>query len=180
MDIINDYKDVIQKYRDIALSDKEVLQLVQGRANIILYPDLYKYEMLDEILEPYGACFLLYEAKKNYGHWCCVFKTDHNSIEMFDPYGGYPDTQLNYIPANFRKVSHQDVPHLSYLMYNSPYELSYNEHDFQGHKSDIKTCGRWCATRLIFRDTPLKQFARIFKRPNGDNLVTLLTMWVNN
>lgn len=179
------FDNIIKEYQDIALSDKEVLQLINGKANLILYPNLHKYNTIDEILEPYGACILLFEAKPKYGHWCCIFKVNDNLIEFFNPYGGYPDDSLEYIPMRFRLVSNQYYPHLSWLMINSPYELSYNEYKFQKHGSDIKTCGRWCAVRLIFRYISLNDFYKMIKdvtkmyKITGDKLVTLLTMHVN-
>lgn len=175
----------LQLYEDIALSDKEVLKLIDGKANLILYPDLHKYNTIDEILEPYGACILLFEARPKYGHWCCIFKVNNKLLEFFNPYGGYPDDSLEYIPMHFRLISNQYYPYLSILMYNSPYELSYNEHKFQKHGKNIKTCGRWCAIRLVFRNLSLDEFNELIKlltkklNVDSDKLVTLLTMKIN-
>jgi hypothetical protein len=177
--ILESYSNIINRYKDIALSDADVLKLVGNKARIVLYPDLHKINDLDEILEPYGAAFILYEVKPSYGHWCCIIKIDDNTIEFFDPYGMYPDTELEFIPMHFRKKSHQYIPHLSWLMYNSHYNLSYNEHKFQKHSSDIKTCGRWCAIRITFKHLSLENFTKIFKKANADDIVTVITMWVN-
>lgn len=183
---MNNTKGILNEYADIALSDKQVMKLINGRANLILYPDLHKYKSIDEILNPYGACILLYEAKPRYGHWCCIFKVNNKLIEYFNPYGGFeegfPDDSLEYIPIDFRLVSNQYYPYLSILMYNSPYELSYNEHAFQKHGNNIKTCGRWCALRLVFRHLSLEEFDALIKFFNkklnisSDQLVTLLTL----
>jgi len=183
---MNNAKSTLNEYADIALSDKQVLKLINGRANLILYPDLHKYKNIDEILNPFGACILLYEAKPKYGHWCCIFKVNDKLIEYFNPYGGFeegfPDDSLEYIPIDFRLKSNQYYPYLSILMYNSPYELSYNEHPFQKHGVNIKTCGRWCALRLIFRNLSLDEFdaaIKFFKNRlniSSDQLVTLLTL----
>jgi hypothetical protein len=178
-------EEILRQYRDIALSDKEVLKLVDGAANIIMYPDLIKYSNIDEILDPYGACFLLFEAKPKYGHWCCLLKRQNNIIEFFNPYGGYPDDGLKYIPMHFRKISNQYYPILSLLMYESPYKLEYNEHKFQKLKSDVKTCGRHCAVRLFFKNLSLEEYTSMIRElarkfnTDIDNIVTILTMWVN-
>lgn len=182
---MSSFKDIIKDYQDIALSDKEVLRLIDGKANLVLYPDLHKYETIDDILEPYGACILLFEAKPKYGHWCCIFKRNNKELEFFNPYGGYPDDSLDYIPTRFRLISNQYYPHLSWLMINSPYELSYNEYKFQKHGTDIKTCGRWCALRLTCRYLSLDDFHKLIKHlmkkfnMKSDELVTLLTMHIN-
>ena len=169
---------IIADYKNVALSDQDVLNLVDGKANIIVYPDLNQYSSLDQILEPYGACFLLYEVKKNYGHWCCLFKTlDEQGplIEFFDSYGGFPDSQREFIPYHFRMESGQAIPFLSYLMLESPYELSYNQYRFQKLKDNIKSCGRWCALRILLRNLPLERFKELFYNQYSDDLVTFLT-----
>lgn len=168
--------DIIRKYRDVALSDKEVRNLVKERAKVVLYPEVSNYDTLDELLYPYEACFILYESKPNYGHWCCIFKQQNDLIEFFDPYGVYPDDELLLIPNDFRKESKQDKKYILGLMYYSPYRLSYNEHQFQKKRKDIKTCGRWCSLRIILRDWPLEKFARIFQNTESDDLVTFLTL----
>jgi len=166
----------LQELKSIALSDKDVMQLVEGRAKVILYSELHKYKTLDELLEPYGAIFLLYELKKDYGHWCAVFKQDENTIEFFDSYGNYLDNQLKWIPKNFRKISDQWYPHLTALFYNSPYKnLTYNEYPFQHKGNQISTCGRWSSLRLVMRNLPLNIFADVFKHANSDDIVTYLT-----
>lgn len=164
---------------NIALSDKQVLKLVDGKANIVLYPDLHKYNSIDDLLVPYGACFILFEAKPYYGHWCALIKLDDHTIEFFNPYGGYPDDSLEYISKEFRKESNQDHPYLSYLMMNSPYQLSYNEHKFQKRGNNIKTCGRWSAMRIMLKDLSLSEFTKMFLNKNSDKLVTRLTSWIN-
>lgn len=164
---------------DIALSDKQILRLVNGNANIVLYPNLYKYKSIDQLLSPYNACFILFESRPYFGHWCALIKIDNKTIEFFNPYGGYPDDGLKYIPEDFRKISNQDYPYLSYLMINSPYDLSYNEYVFQKHGKNIRTCGRWSAMRIILKDLTLKEFTKIFLNKNGDEMITRLTAWIN-
>lgn len=179
------YNDIIKKYADIALSDKQLLRLINHRANIILYPEIFKYLTVDEMLYPYDACIILFESQPNYGHWCCLFKADNNLLEFFNPYGGWPDDSLDYIPEEFRIKTNQDYPYLSKLMYESPYELSFNEHKFQKLNKNIKTCGRHCAFRLHCRILSLKEYTYFVKTLckklsiTPDELVTIATMFIN-
>lgn len=176
---------ILEEYQNIALSDGEVLKLLDGKAKIVLYPEMHLYKTLNEVLEPYDACIILYEAKPRYGHWCCIFKVNEKLVEFFNPYGGFPDDSLDYIPISFRIKSFQYEPYLSRLMYNSKYDLSYNEHKFQELGVNIKTCGRWCAVRILLRDLSLDDFTYLIKtmkkklQISGDKLVTLLTMYIN-
>lgn len=167
---------IIEHYKNVALSDKQVLKLVDGKANIILYPELHRFSHIDQILEPYGACFLLYEIQKNYGHWCCLFKLNDHEVEFFDSYGGFLDSQRKFIPHHFRVESNQAIPYLSHLLLSSPYELSYNNYKFQKMGNNIKDCGRWCALRLLLRNLSLEQFKYLFYGKYSDDLATWITM----
>lgn len=173
---MNELDRIIQNHKKIALSNFDVLKLVNGKANLLLYNQLHQYNNIDDVLGHNTACFILYESKKNFGHWCCLFKLDDNTLEFFDPYGYFVDDELDFIPENFRKISNQDYPHLSYLLYKSPYSLSYNEFNFQKLAKNVNTCGRWCSLRLILRNYSLKEFQKKFHKINGDELVTLLTL----
>lgn len=170
-------QSIIDYYKNKPLSDKDILKLVKNKSNLTLYPNLYKYKNIDEVLEPNGASFILYETKPSYGHWCLIFKRTPDLLEFFDPYGSkFIDEELNFVPKEFRKVSHQDVPYLSLLMIESPYRLSYNKYQFQKRGDNIKDCGRWCALRLIFKDYPIKLFAYLFQGKNSDDIATLFTI----
>lgn len=176
---------ILKKYEDIALSNNDIKKLVNGKASIILYPDLIHYKTIDDVLGPHRAAIILFMAKPKYGHWCLLFQLDEGTLEFFNPYGGFPDDSLEFIPMDFRKKSNQVKTTLSRLMLNSPYELTYNEFPFQRHNKDIKTCGRWCSVRLRLRNMSLYQFKDYIDelsnqlRVDPDELVTLMTMYVN-
>lgn len=173
--------NIIKKYEDTALSNYDLIDMLDGKANIVIYPDLKKYSSIDEVLGKYGACFLLFETKPKFGHWVSLFKRG-NTIEFFNSYGGFPDDSLKYIPLHFREESGQKIPLLSLLLLDSPYDLEYNEFKFQKQKRDIKTCGRWAVIRLLLRDLDIyqfKDFIDLMKKEtklDGDQLVTLLTI----
>ena len=98
---------------DIALSDKDIMRLIKGKANLLTYTELQKYNNIDQVLGPYSALVLLYETSKNFGHWVCVFKVNENTIEHFDSYGLKPDDELKFIPEYFREVNYEEIPHLT-------------------------------------------------------------------
>lgn len=164
-----------------AFSTDDMMKVVDGNTNVMAYPKLRHYNNIDEVLGKHGACIVLYETKKNYGHWCLIFKLSPTTIEFFDPYCYSVDEQLKFIPKNFRKENNEKFPHLSYLLYNSPYKLTYNHHRFQKLAKDVNTCGRWCSIRLVLRNLPLKKFIKLFEGTdefNSDTLVTVLTGFI--
>jgi hypothetical protein len=173
---------IIKKYESVALSNTDVFELLGGKVNIVLYPNLHNYQNIDQILGKYGACILLFEAKPKYGHWVLIFKQNPKMIEFFNPYGGYPDDTLLSINKKFRLESNQQYPILSRLLLDSPYILTYNEFQFQERKSDIKTCGRHCVVRLLARNLTLYQYVNFLDKlcdmyhENYDGVVTMLTI----
>lgn len=174
----------LKRLKDIALSNYDIMKLLNGKVKIVLYPDLHKYSSVDQLLEPYGCCILLYESKKNYGHWTALIKRD-NAIEFFNSYGGdndgLPDASLRLINPEFRIISNQLFPYLKQLMYNSPYELNYNEFRFQKKGHDIRTCGRHCVVRVLCKNMNIYQYKEFLNElcryftTDYDGMVTLLT-----
>ena len=152
----------IKEYQDVALSDRDLLYLLDGKANIVLYPDLAEMTSLDEVLGESGAAIILYCSKPSYGHWCALIRgvgDDYGKVEFFNPYGGFPDDSLELLDPQWARRSKQDEPKLSLLMIDSPYELSYNQYPFQAYGRGIKTCGRHCASRVLLRHLPLDAYA---------------------
>lgn len=174
--------DIIKHYESIALSDKHLFKLLHGQNNLVLYPDLKNFNNIDEVLGKHGMCTLLFEAKKNYGHWCCLWKLDDDTVSFFNSYGGFPDDSLEYIPEHFARISNQNHPYLSLLLDISPYKLTYNEHAYQKKGKNIKTCGRHVCVRLLCRhltDEEYYDYVTHFTIKYGidaDEFVTLLTM----
>lgn len=169
----------IKKEKGKALSDSEVMALVNQKAKIVLYEDLINYTNIIDLLKPHGAIFLLYQVKPNYGHWVAVIKRK-DQIEFFDPYGVFIDDELEWTSPKNRKLFNMDYPHLTKLLYKAPhnFDIIYNEHKFQKLKEGISTCGRWSAARIIRKDLSLSQFKNLFdmSNPNNDDIITKLTM----
>jgi hypothetical protein len=171
----------LEKLEDIALSGSDILNLLDGKINIILYPDLHKYNSINDILQPNGACILLYESKPRYGHWVALIKTNDKAIEFFNSYGGLPDACLKLIDLDFRKETNQLLPYLKNLMYKSPYELNYNEFQFQKKDYDIKTCGRHCVVRVSCKHLNIYDYKKLLDKlcnildTDYDGVVSILT-----
>jgi hypothetical protein len=178
------------KAERIALSDEDMLNAVGGKAKVILYPDLMNYQNIDDVLSPYGAAFLLYETRLNYGHWTLLFKRKNyrsagSTIFFFNSYGGdegLPDDPLKYISKKFRLKSNQCYPYLSQLLIDCPYDLDYNNYKYQNKKTGTNTCGRWCIVRLLCKKLSSDEFYEYIKinakkfKLTFDEYVTLLTI----
>lgn len=131
-----------------SLSSRDIQDLLPG-VDVKLYGELSDVRRLDELFEnPWNATVLLYETSEGYGHWVCVLRRGKRVVECFDSYGYVPDDQLGFIPATFRRKSEQDYPHLTKLLYESGYNVHYNDHPLQSHRKGVNTCGRWVVYRI--------------------------------
>ena len=179
---LKSFRDDIELYKDIPLSDGDIMKIVDGKSKVVTYPNIHKYSTLDELLSPFGSCCILYETHEHYGHWVCLtIRPEYTQkgkqiVEYFDSYGKMPDAPLDIIPAKFAMESKQDYPYLTSLMANCPYKISYNEHQFQKMSPNVKDCGRWISIRILMKDLPLEMFCHFFKGLYSDSLATLLTM----
>jgi hypothetical protein len=170
----------IEEQKGRPLSSDELLELVNGKAKIVLYSELHKYSDINQLLSPHGAIFLLFLQKPSYGHWTALFYRNKAEIEFFDPLGEYPDAELKWTSPDMRKKLHMDYPYLSQLLLTAPEStiLTYNDHKFQKDNSSTATCGRWCAARVAARNQSLAEFTKLFnlKAKNNDELITKVTI----
>lgn len=173
---------------DKALSDSEISNLLEGKVNILTYPDLHKYNTIDELLGRYERCIILFCYKPNYGHWTTLFIGGDGKLHFFNSYGdldkkydGYPDSFLKLIDKKYRRESKQDFTYLSTLMLRSNYELEYNDYEFQKLDDNIKTCGRWCVLRLLYSELTDNKFIDFviencyYNKITPDEFVCLMT-----
>ena len=168
---------------DQPLTTGDIKRAFDGKINVYSYDELKKFKTIDEVLAPYGRAVILYfwevDPGKR-GHWTCVFKTPRNTIEMFDSFGSNQkgkqfERPLYEIPKSFRNRNDEDYPYLTRLLYESPYEIEYNEKPLQDIETSV--CGRYCIARMALADMPIEKFQQIFnKKPvENDKLVVKLT-----
>jgi len=177
--------NILKVYKGISLSDLDVLKLVKNQAKVLLYKDLKKYRTLDEALGPHGAAIILYESRPGYGHWTTVFKRKDKKgetvISFFDSYGEFTDDELYWNDRNTNTYLGQEIPYLSKLIIESPYEnLEYDDHQYQKFEKGVATCGRWVVLRLLCRGLSPEKFRELFGYARSDDLVTLITELLNS
>ncbi len=153
---------------NICYSNTDISNKLNGKVQVMTYPELYNYDTIDGVLGPHGAAVILYMQQPQFGHWCCIFKED-GVLYFFDSYAIFPDDQLEDIAKKFRIKSGQNFGYLSHLMGISPYECDYNDHQLQSEVEGINTCGRWCVARIKNRHLSSDQFAELF---GPDDMVT--------
>ena len=148
---------ILDKAEDIDLSGDDIRRITDGKCDVVSYHQLPNYRTLDDLLGVNQAVILLYETKRNFGHWVALFKISDSAVEFFDSYAFKPDEELNYARYN-------DTPWLTQLIQQSNYNIVYNDVRLQTFAHDINTCGRWTATRVKMRQIPLKEFQDLWKK----------------
>ena len=163
--------DEMKRYLD----PSEVQKIAGKPLKVIKYSDLIHVNDLDDLFsKDFPAILLLYETKKNSGHWIIMIK-HADRIEFFDSYGLMPDDELKFTPKKFRKENNMDVPILTWLMLHSRYPIEYSDFQFQTLSEDIGTCGRWCGIRYQTSNTPLDDFTKIFKQIHQNHRDLIVT-----
>ena len=168
---------IIKNGEEIELTENDIRKIVDNKVNVIAYSDLFNYKTIDAALGPYEAMIVLYQVQSHSeGHWSLLYKKD-NVLHFFDPLGIEMDKELKFIP-NFYSLDNRGerIPHLTYLVEKSGYKVISNKTKYQKDAKDISTCGRWCVTRLKFRDLNEEQFKRLWKKLPADYEVTNLTI----
>lgn len=145
-DLADKLLDAVQKYY---LTDTDLKNLTGNRCTVLSYSQLKDILNIDELFysaenDTYlDACILLYEEKKDSGHWVVLLKRDR-SIEIFDPYGmKFLDEQLKF--SNYNKEKY-----LSKLFKKSNRRYSFNTEALQITNKNMNTCGRWVSIRVLF------------------------------
>ncbi len=162
-----------------SLSDDDIKHILKGKTNIISYSDLHKYRSLDDLLRPYGTAVILYETKKDSGHWVALIKQPNNVVEFFDSYGFKPDSELKWVPKELKEGLNEDHTYLIRLLLGSGYKVEYNHHQLQSKAIGHSECGRHVATRILLKDIPIDSYAKFLKsggyKMKPDKVVTIVT-----
>ena len=125
-----------------ALGDDDIKKELPD-AKIMDYEGLKQYNNIDELLPNNGDyVIILYEHQQNSGHWVALAR-QNDRIFFFCSYGVKIDGQLKWVDYNTRKELGSDIPHLTHLVDNSPYDIYYNDVAYQSEDQSIATCGKY-------------------------------------
>ena len=164
-----------------SLSDEEIYKYFDNKINIVKFSDIKKMKSLKELLGPYKKCVILFEFKKDYGHWCslieCKPKNNKKFILFTDPYGLIPENELNYVPKSFEHLSDQERGSLLNFLYNQPIPVHYSQFRLQQLKYSVNTCGRYAILRCSYPTIDENDFDKLLRATENtpDELVSILT-----
>jgi len=147
---------------NIALSGKQMLDLMDNKCNLVQYREVENYKSIDSLLGDYHKCILLYHTSENFGHWCALYRVG-KTVYFFDSYGVIVDDQLKFLPKDLREDLNSQHRYLTELLYKSDYMVEYNQYQFQKKSPLINSCGRWCVNRLRYPDISVDEYHKLFK-----------------
>lgn len=164
------------------ISDSEIRDYLPD-AKIITYNELSKYKSIEELLpKEKDFVIILYQWKKNYGHWTCVLRYE-STIEFYDPLGNNDKTILGWAPYHVRHMLGEDEDYLTELLdkAKSRFKIVVNKMKLQNDKAN--TCGRHVIARIIAfltdnehlpeYQTMLKHIRKLFKNKlNYDEIIS--------
>lgn len=150
--------DSVKRGSKHLISAEEIKRLVPG-VKIMTYPELFRYQNLDQVLPVGGKIALLYvndiRGGSTVGHWTGLMRRG-KTVEAYDSYNMEPDEQFKAID---RAATNQPNNQLSKLLLDfndRGGRVEYNEDQHQSRDPSQQTCGRHVAIRLMFSDVPLK------------------------
>lgn len=160
------------------LSTDEILTALHHKCRVIDYNTLAKYNSIDDLLnQSFGKVIILFEFAPRNGHWCSVLYINKpgqaKSILFFDSYGTKPDKILDWCPKTFLKLSGQKRSTVLKILYNSKYQVYYNQHHLQKESPKISTCGRWCILMCLHNNMDENDFYDYIKQQAKAHKVSL-------
>lgn len=149
------------------MSKMDILNKIKTK--VVIYNELKNVRNIEQILDEFGHCVLLYLTSHNYGHWVAIIRHEH-SIEVFDSYGIYkPDDELDTV-KNRRELG-QSKNYLSILLLKTGMPIEWNDNKFQ---RAFSTCGRWCCLRIIFNNLNIDDFIDKFGNITDKMIATII------
>ncbi len=162
------------------LYDYEIKEIVPG-VRTILYEQLMNIDRLDRHTIGNGLCILFPGKSRKSGHWVCLYiSNDNRKIIYFDSYGSPKGRLEQAEDYNLQKWDPRIKRRLTRLLYESPYEIEYNEYQLQSADPKISSCGYWICARLLMKDLSVTEFAYLWRIKDDGTLPDDLVVYYIN
>jgi len=180
--MVRNIDQTIKEAEQIPLSGQDLKNITNGKCNILRYSDLMNYDNIESVLGEWGACILLYQTERSFGHYACLFKSaedPNNTLIFYDSLGITMDKELKFSTFNQRNMGGRLVPHLTDLIEKSNYKVISNTKKLQKDAFANNTCGRYASMRIVWRALSNKEFNYILlsnHHYNPDYWISILTI----
>lgn len=138
--------------------------------DVIKYSEIGNYKTLRDILPSNNSYkIILVESSYNNGHWISLYRKN-KTITIFNSYGGFPSSELNFVSNKNNKLLGQNIKHLNILLENglkNGFKIVYNKRKLQELKNGVNTCGKWVLLFIMLMenyDIDLKGFLQMIDK----------------
>ena len=83
------------------LSGTDIKRRFHGKTRVLLYDKLKEFGDIDELLSPYGHCFILMRSKPEFGLDLPQVVATRQGGVLLDNYGNFPDDQKQSVNQEF-------------------------------------------------------------------------------
>lgn len=158
---------------------EQIKKMMGDKANMfkmVLYNELANYRDLDSLFQNVQGIFLFLQIESQgaprVGHWTLLLKRQQDILH-FDPYGLSPDQEL--------AITHEQA-YLTQLIKSYEGIVTESHIRYQKLRSDVNTCGRWCAVRAKMFQVPDREFKLFIDSipMRSDDAVTIMTIVDSN
>ena len=177
--------DIIKKLEQKSLSTDDIYKIMGGYVKIVPYPDLEKYNSVDELFKDKMPVIIYFiESKKGgqyMGHFEALKKLG-NVIEFFDSYGLAPDKCREWLSHQKLVDLKEDKPELTRLLSKAEkdgYFVLWNTFQYQDYRHNISTCGKWACAFLLEGDLRkngflnwIQELIRLYNAKSYDEAIT--------
>jgi len=172
--------NMVRMLRATPLSTDDIIKGMEGKAKVVIYPDLARVESLNQLFEPYNQIILLYLTAPTYGHYVCLWR-ERDIVYYFDSYGGAIDHPLEYNTHQKNISLGQGQPFLTNLLRRERPRVCVNTYGLQKEAKGDSECGRYCILRLQMKMISNQAFRDLLTSDNhhdADYYVCLMTSWI--
>jgi hypothetical protein len=174
--------NMVRMLRATPLSTDDIITGMEGKAKVVIYPELSRIGSLDQLFEPYNKIILLYLTAPSYGHYVCLWRDIHHQVYYFDSYGGGIDGPLTYNTTEKNNSLGQGHKFLTNLLLQERPRVFVNTYKLQKEGRADAECGRYAILRLQLSMIGHKMFYDLLcsdPHHDSDYYVSLMTSFVS-
>jgi|LauGreSuBDMM15SN_2_FD.fasta_scaffold27432_2 hypothetical protein len=155
-----------------SLTDSDIREFVENDIPVMTYSELVDDGVLNVLLSsPSNACIFLVRQSETYGHWVLIWlkkEGNEKGLYIYDSYGNTPDSKewKKYVSEDVLKSVHQEEPFLLKELYDSGFNIYYNEYKHQSNDKNVASCGRHCCVRSCFLDMDTDEYNNMITEGN--------------
>jgi hypothetical protein len=155
---------------EYSLSDSDIRNLTDNNVSVLTYSEVIENGLIKSLLESPSKCIImLVRQQPTYGHWICIFIKENGKekgIHIVDSYGNTPDSKQWKKGINDTVLEElgQEKPYLLEQLYNSGFDMYYNEYALQDLDKNVNSCGRHAVCRSYFTDLDTDEYYNMINR----------------